>query len=86
MVIIMNLIYVTISNEEESLYIGEKIVKKRLTACANIISDMKSIYWWEGNLEKDNEPILILKTIDENLGAVMAKIKEIHSYDNLCII
>ncbi|MBZ9571106.1 divalent-cation tolerance protein CutA [Methanobrevibacter sp. TMH8] len=80
------LIYVTTSNEEEAMNIGETIVKERLAACSNIISEMKSIYWWEGNLEKDNESILILKTIEENINKIISRIKEIHSYENPCII
>lgn len=82
----MSLIYVTTSDEKEATNIGEIVVKERLAACANIISDMSSIYWWEGNLEKDNESILILKTINGNVDKIINKIKEIHSYDNSCII
>lgn len=80
------LIYVTTNNEEEAMNIGETIVKERLAACSNIISEMKSIYWWEGSLEKDNESILILKTIEENTNKIISRIKEIHSYENPCII
>ena len=82
----MAIIYVTTSNEEEALKIGTYIVKKRLAACSNIIKDMQSIYWWENNLENDNEAILILKTIEENVDEIIAKVKKIHSYDNPCII
>ena len=82
----MVLIYVTTSNEEEATAIGELIVKERLAACSNIISDMKSMYWWDGRLEKDNEAILILKTLEENVDKIIDRIKEVHSYDNPCII
>lgn len=80
------LIYVTASNEEEAINIGETIVNERLAACSNIISPMKSIYWWEGNIEKDNESILILKTLEENVVPIINRIKEIHTYENPCII
>lgn len=82
----MNLIYITTSNEKEAMFIGEIVVKERLAACANVISDIKSIYWWEGNIEKDNESILILKTIDENIPALINRVKKVHSYNNSCII
>lgn len=82
----MALVYVTASNEEEAINIGETIVNERLAACSNIISHMKSIYWWEGNIEKDNESILILKTLEENFVPIINRIKEIHSYENPCII
>lgn len=82
----MALIYVTAGDEEEAVNIGETIVKERLAACSNIISDMKSIYWWEDDIEKDNEVIIILKTLEENVETIINRIKEIHSYDNPCII
>jgi len=82
----MALIYVTTSNEEESIAIGDLIVKERLAACSNVISDMKSTYWWQGAIEKDNESILILKTLEENVDKIIARVKEVHSYDNPCII
>ncbi|MDR2966678.1 MAG: divalent-cation tolerance protein CutA [Methanobacteriaceae archaeon] len=82
----MAIIYITTSNEEEAIKIGTHIVKERLAACSNIIKDMKSIYWWEDNLENDDEAILILKTIEEKVDEIIAKVKEIHSYDNPCII
>jgi periplasmic divalent cation tolerance protein len=82
----MALIYITTRDEEEATAIGELIVKERLAACSNIIPDMKSIYWWEGSIEKDNEAILLLKTLEENVDKVISRVKEVHSYDNPCII
>ena len=82
----MALIYITASDEEEALAIGELIVKERLATCSNIISDMKSIYWWQGAIEKDNEAILILKTLEENIDKIINRVKEVHSYDNPCIL
>jgi len=82
----MVIIYITTSNEEEAFKIGRKIVKERLAACSNIIKNMKSIYWWENNLENDEEAILILKTMEEKVEEIIDKVIEIHSYDNPCII
>ena len=82
----MALIYITTSNEKEAMNIGEIIVKERLAPCSNVISDMKSIYWWEGNLEKDTGAILIFKTLEKNVDKIIERVKKIHSYDNPCII
>lgn len=80
------LIYITCSNEEESILIAENLLKERLCACSNIIKDIKSIYRWENNIEKDNESILIIKTIDDKVDEVIKKVKELHSYENPAII
>ena len=82
----MALIYITTSDEEEATAIGELIVKERLAACSNIIPSMKSIYWWEGSIEKDNEAILLLKTLEENVDKLIDRVKKVHSYNNPCII
>jgi periplasmic divalent cation tolerance protein len=82
----MALIYVTTSNEEEAVKIGKIIVKERLAACSNIIPNMKSIYWWQGAIEIDNEAILIFKTLEKNIEKLIKRVKEVHSYDNPCVI
>ena len=57
-----------------------------LAACANIIPGMTSIYHWEGKLARESEVVLILKTRAELFSAIEARVKELHSYDNPCII
>jgi periplasmic divalent cation tolerance protein len=80
------LVYITTSTREEAEQIGEAIVKERLAACANVYEKISSIYWWKGNLEKDNEAVLLLKTKKDKVNKIMQKVKELHSYENPCII
>ncbi|MDR2829771.1 MAG: divalent-cation tolerance protein CutA [Methanobrevibacter sp.] len=80
------LIYITCSNEEESRTIAENLLKERLCGCSNIIENIKSMYWWENKIEKDNESILILKTIDDKVDEIIKRVKELHSYKNPAII
>ncbi|MDR2623373.1 MAG: divalent-cation tolerance protein CutA [Methanobrevibacter sp.] len=82
----MVLVYVTCSNEEESIKIAENLLKERLCGCSNIIKDIKSMYWWENEIEKDNESILILKTVEDKIDEVIERVKELHSYENPAII
>ncbi|EPG74308.1 divalent cation tolerance protein, CutA1 family [Leptospira fainei serovar Hurstbridge str. BUT 6] len=79
-------IYITTKNEEEALKIGEALVAERLAACANIIPKMRSIYRWQGNIEKDEESILLLKTRSDLSGEVISRVKAMHSYTVPCII
>nr|WP_243686889.1 divalent-cation tolerance protein CutA [Methanobacterium formicicum] len=55
-------------------------------ACANIISNMGSIYWWEGKLEEDVESILLVKTRSHLVDKVIDKVREIHSYQTPCAL
>ena len=80
------LIYITTSSEEESAMIGHKLVSERLAACANIISEIKSFYWWQGNLEKDQESVLLVKSLVSKVDEIIKRVKELHSYENPCVV
>lgn len=75
------MVYITASSEEEAKRIGEAVVKERLAACANIIPEIYSIYWWKGRLEKSPEAVLLLKTTMDKADQVIARVKELHSYE-----
>ena len=78
-------VYVTAGDAAEASRIGRAVVEARLAACANVIAGMRSIYWWQGNLTEGEEAVLILKTTEDRLEALMARVKELHSYDCPCI-
>ncbi|MDI9614568.1 divalent-cation tolerance protein CutA [Methanothermobacter sp.] len=80
------LIYITTSGQEESARIGRRLVEDRLAACVNIIPSIKSFYHWEGSLEEDEESVLIVKTTSELTQQIIKRVRELHSYDNPCII
>lgn len=80
------MLYVTARDREEAEEIGGEVVKLRLAACANVLDGVHSIYWWEGEVEKASEALLILKTRRALVKEAISKIKEIHSYENPCIV
>ena len=79
------IIYVTHPSEEHANKISSHLIEKKMVACANIFS-MKSGYWWQGNIENEDEYISILKTIRENFDKVKKEIEKIHDYDVPCIM
>ncbi|MBU0701042.1 divalent-cation tolerance protein CutA [bacterium] len=56
------------------------LVQEKLAACANIIDIVSSVYWWEGKIQNDEESLLILKTKQDMVDALIARTKQIHSY------
>lgn len=82
----LSLVYITASSKEEAAKIGEELVSRRLAACANILDNMTSIYWWEEKLQKDDEAVLILKTKESLFPELKKAVKELHSYDCPCIV
>ena len=76
------IVYITASNAKEAGDIAEALLKERLAACANVVESIKSIYWWKGALERDNESLIILKTTESKFDALAERVKELHSYEN----
>ena len=80
------IVYITTSDKEEAIKIGEAVVKKRLAACANIIENMTSIYWWEETVHTGREAVLLLKTKASLFAELEKAVKEIHSYTCPCVV
>lgn len=71
---------VTVPNIEEGKKIARSLVESRLAACVNIIKDISSVYRWKGEIQEDNEQLLLIKTTEEKSESLIQKIKAIHSY------
>jgi len=60
--------------------LAETLVTQKLAACVNIMP-VKSIYSWKGELCRDDEELLIIKSRVEKYAELESKIREIHPYD-----
>ncbi len=80
------MVYITAESMEDAEIIGRNLVSRRLAACVNIISNMKSIYQWEGKIETGNEVIIIAKTKNALVNELTEHVKTLHSYDCPCVV
>jgi len=67
--------------EDKAESIADFILESKLAACVNIVSKVKSKYWWDNKIQCDQETLLIIKTREELINPLIEKIKEIHPYD-----
>src|SRR5215469_17281383 len=56
------MVYATARERVQAEEIGIALVNERLAACANVLDHVHSFYWWQGEMQQDNEALLILKT------------------------
>lgn len=75
------IILMTASSIEEADLISNSLLEKKLIACSNIINDMKSTFWWNGNIQKENEVLIIAKSTKALLDNIITEVRSIHSYD-----
>ncbi len=74
-------VFMTASSAEEAENIAESLVSLKLAACVNVLPGIKSFYWWEGKVCKDNEFLLIAKIKTSLYKELQKAVKELHSYD-----
>ena len=75
------IVLTTTASLEEANRLGRALVEERLAACATIIPAVESIYSWKGKLETSSEAMLMLKTGAEQLAALEARLRQLHSYE-----
>ncbi len=76
----MFLIISTAGSIGEAEKMGEFLIKKKLAACVNLVSGVKSLFFWQGKLCREREVILLIKTSRARLVEIIKEIKMIHSY------
>lgn len=59
--------------------IAQKLVTRRLAACVNM-TEVRSVYRWEGEICDEPEMLLLIKTTNENEKTVLEAIRELHTY------
>lgn len=79
-------IYITTEDKQEAQRIGARLIEDRLAACVNIIDGMTSMFWWEGEVQQENETVLIAKTSEDQVDALSKRVNELHSYDCACVV
>lgn len=80
----MILIYIICKNIKEGEKIGLGLLKDKLIACYNLWP-VKSAYLWPKKIVKDNEAVLLLKTLAKNYSQIEKLVKKRHSYRLPCI-
>ena len=73
------LVYVTAADEEEARAIGRAMVEARL-------AEMVPIFRWEGELDEGSESVVLLKTTESRVDALIEAVEAMHSYDCPCAV
>lgn len=75
------IVLVTVGSTDEAEQIASTLVEERLAACVNVVGPIRSIYRWEGAVQRDTEQLLIIKIRAAAFPQVEARVRELHSYD-----
>jgi periplasmic divalent cation tolerance protein len=76
----------TTEKREDAERIARALVEDRLAACVQILGPVTSIYRWKGKIETTREWLCLIKSREENYGAIEQAILSLHPYETPEII
>jgi periplasmic divalent cation tolerance protein len=75
------IVFVTVASHADGERIAEAVVGEQLAACVNILGPIRSIYRWQGEICRDDEHLLLIKSTRARYPALEARVKALHSYE-----
>lgn len=79
-------VYIVAADKAEAERIAEALVAERLAACVNVLGAVRSIYRWQGAVERADEVAMIAKTTETLFEPLAARVKALHSYETPAIV
>jgi periplasmic divalent cation tolerance protein len=79
-------VYIVAADHDEANRIADALVGEHLAACVNILGSVRSVYRWQGQVERADEVALIAKTSSSLFDSVTARVRALHSYDTPAIV
>ncbi|SRR5258706_9232213 len=61
--------------------LADALIAKRVAACVNILAPCRSVYRWQGAVQRDEEHPMLIKTAAERYPALEAAIRAGHPYE-----
>jgi periplasmic divalent cation tolerance protein len=78
-------VLVTASSDSQARRLARKLLQNKLAACVNLLP-VDSMFLWKGDIQEEEEVLMIIKTRAESFDGLMSAIKTAHTYDTPEII
>lgn len=76
------IVLVTVPDKKTGDLIANHLLEKKLIACVNFITPVVSLFSWQGNVNREDEVLLILKSrADLFQEQLVPAIESLHPYD-----
>ena len=73
-------VMITAPDESVADSIAAGLVEQRVCACVTVVPGVRSVYRWQGTIERANEVQLLAKTTRDRLDDVSATVARLHPY------
>jgi len=73
------LVLTTVGTRETAETLADVLVHENLAACVSIGGPVRSVYRWQGAIERSEEYQLTIKSVGTNLGRIDERINSFHA-------
>jgi periplasmic divalent cation tolerance protein len=80
------MVMLTAGSREEASRLAEMLVGARLAACVQILPGIESVYHWQGEVRREPEVLLLVKTTQARFFLLEREVRALHSYETPEII
>ena len=74
-------VFLTVPSGEEATRLADLLIGAHLAACVQILPEMESVYRWQGQVERQSEILLIVKTAAGKFAELEREVRALHSYE-----
>ncbi|MFN8092011.1 MAG: divalent-cation tolerance protein CutA [Vicinamibacteria bacterium] len=71
----------TVGKAADAERVARALVERRLAACVNVVPGVVSTYRWKGEVERDDEHLLVVKTRADRVEALREALVTLHPYE-----
>ncbi len=77
----VRIVLTTVGLHQRAEELAHALVERRLAACVNIIGPIRSIYRWKGDVQNEQEYLLLIKTTSDRASSLAAAFDELHPFE-----
>lgn len=71
----------TVGSAEDAERLARALVERRLAACVSVVPGLVSTYRWKGEVCRDEERLLVIKTRADGVEALREALVAMHPYE-----
>jgi periplasmic divalent cation tolerance protein len=75
------LVLTNLPDREAAEKLAEALVEKRVAACVNILAPCRSVYRWQGALQREQEHPVLIKTTRAAYAELESLVRAHHPYE-----
>ena len=77
----VRVVLMSVPDTESGDRIADALAHAASRSRTSVVPGMTSVFWWEGEVQRASEALVVIKTVDDRIEALVARAADLHPYD-----